>query len=371
VVRRIFDEFAAGRGIYAIAERLTADSIPSPSAHDPARNPHRCGIAWSKSAVRAIINPRYTGRQVWNKQRKDEVLLDVHDVALGHTTKMRWNETAKWVYSDEIAQPPIITTDQFAQVQDILAARGRGPAQHKPHKTSRSYAFAGTIFCGICQRRMQGQWINQANYYRCRFPNEYALANKVDHPRNVYLREDAFGTDVHDWLATLFAPGRLQHTIDLITAAQHGAADDITAHAARARIADANQKMTRYRAAIDAGGDPEEIGTWISQAKAQRIQAETDLRNATVSNRLTRRQIGDLIEGITDMAAILIDADPAKAADAYDKLGLRLTYNPEARTVHAIANPQPGNIGNWYVSEGGLEPLANVLGSYGDRWLSV
>ncbi len=74
-----------GTGCYAIAEGLTRDGIPSPSAHDRARNRHRSGIAWSKSAVRAILtNPRYTGRQVWNRQRKDEVLLDVNDVALGH-----------------------------------------------------------------------------------------------------------------------------------------------------------------------------------------------------------------------------------------------------------------------------------------------
>ncbi|MEP7026010.1 MAG: recombinase family protein, partial [Actinomycetota bacterium] len=93
VVVRIFRLFIAGRGIFAIAEELTRDDIPCPSAHDPGRNRHRCGPAWSKSAVRAIlINPRYTGRQVWNRQRKDEVLLDIHDVTLGHITKMRWNE---------------------------------------------------------------------------------------------------------------------------------------------------------------------------------------------------------------------------------------------------------------------------------------
>jgi hypothetical protein len=56
--------------IFAIAEQLTRDGIPCPSAHDRARNQHRCGLAWSKSAVRAILaNPRYTGRQVWNRQR--------------------------------------------------------------------------------------------------------------------------------------------------------------------------------------------------------------------------------------------------------------------------------------------------------------
>jgi site-specific DNA recombinase len=84
VVERIFSEFIGGRGIYAIAEGLTRDGILSPSAHDPDRNRHRAGSggAWSKAAVRAILlNPRYAGRQVWNRQRRDEVLIDVDDVA--------------------------------------------------------------------------------------------------------------------------------------------------------------------------------------------------------------------------------------------------------------------------------------------------
>ncbi|XVQ07380.1 recombinase family protein [Spirillospora sp. CA-255316] len=91
VVQRIFDEFLAGNGIFAIAEGLTADGILSPSAYDRVRNRHRCGLAWAKGAVRVILtNPRYTGRQVWNKQRKREVLIDVHDVALGHLCCPRW-----------------------------------------------------------------------------------------------------------------------------------------------------------------------------------------------------------------------------------------------------------------------------------------
>jgi hypothetical protein len=35
---------------------------------------------------------------------------------------------------------------------------------------------------------MQGHWVNAQSYYRCRYPAEYAIANKIDHPRNVYLR---------------------------------------------------------------------------------------------------------------------------------------------------------------------------------------
>jgi DNA invertase Pin-like site-specific DNA recombinase len=92
VVQRIFADYCEGVGLFAIAQVLTREGIECPSAHDRARNGHRSGVAWSKSAVRAILtNPRYTGHQVWNRQRTDEVLLDVDDVALGHTSVQRWN----------------------------------------------------------------------------------------------------------------------------------------------------------------------------------------------------------------------------------------------------------------------------------------
>jgi site-specific DNA recombinase len=353
VVQRIFAEFLAGAGIYAIAEGLTRDGIPCPSAHDPERNRHRCGIAWSKGAVRAILmNPRYTGRQVWNRQRKDEVLLDVHDVALGHTTKMRWNETSKWIYSEEIVHPQIIGAETFQRAQDVLAARGRGPCQHKPHDRRRIYAFAGSLFCGVCDRRMQGHWLNEAPYYRCRFPAEYALANKIRHPRNVYLREDAFEADVNGWLTTMFAPHRLRGTIDQMISAQQVTGDQAAAQTATDKIADASRKMARYRATLDAGGDPEEIGRWIAEAKAQRLKAEADLRQATSTATPTRQQVQELIEECADIAADLRDADPGDMAAAYRKLGLRLTYHPERQLVSAAACPQPRDIGNWLVSEG-------------------
>jgi site-specific DNA recombinase len=364
VVARIFGQFIAGDGLFAIAESLTRDGIPCPSAHDPGRNKHRCGVAWSKGAVRAIlVNPRYTGRQVWNKQRKDEVLLDVNDVALGHTTKMRWNQAGSWIYSDKIVHPPVISTDVFGQAQDVLAARGRGPCQHKPHATPRSYAFGGAVFCGVCQRRMQGQWINRAPYYRCRFPAEYALANKVSHPRNVYLREDAFAARVTHWLTGLFAPGRLEQTIDQMTAAQDGIGDDTAAETARAKVADAGRKMARYKAAIDAGGDLEEISSWISDAKAQRLAAEAELRRATTRSRMTRQQIADLISEVSHLAATLRGAESEAAAEAYQQLGLRLTYYPDKQIVRAAAVPQPDNIGKWLVSEGGLEPPCPFRGT--------
>ena len=116
VVKRIFEEYVSGRGLYAIAEQLTREGIPSPSAHDPERNRHRHGKAWSKMAVRAILaDPRYTGRQVWNRQRRDEVLVDVDDVALGHETKMRWNDEGEWIYSNALTHEPLVTNELFGR----------------------------------------------------------------------------------------------------------------------------------------------------------------------------------------------------------------------------------------------------------------
>jgi site-specific DNA recombinase len=36
---------------------------------------------------------------------------------------------------------------------------------------------------------MSGKGNNGQAYYLCRFPTEYALANRVSHPEQVYLKE--------------------------------------------------------------------------------------------------------------------------------------------------------------------------------------
>src|ERR1700761_3673889 len=221
VVEQIFEEFMAGRGFYAIAEGLTRDNIPSPSAHDPERNKHRSGIAWNKFAVRSIlINPRYTGHQVWNKQRKDEVLIDVEDVALGHTTKLRWNGSDQWLWSKKIVQPPIIDRNVFEQVQVLVSGRATKHAAHKPHRSQHPYALRGCVWCGLCERRMQGHWVRDLAHYRCRFPSEYAMADHVQHPLNVNLRESLIIGQVDQWLAREFAPHRLSETLRALAEAQ-------------------------------------------------------------------------------------------------------------------------------------------------------
>jgi DNA invertase Pin-like site-specific DNA recombinase len=68
----IFGQRLAGHSVAAIARTLNDQGVPYPSIMDPARNRHRASDGWSLRTVAAILaNPRYTGRQVWNRQRTD------------------------------------------------------------------------------------------------------------------------------------------------------------------------------------------------------------------------------------------------------------------------------------------------------------
>ena len=70
VVTWMFAQRLAGHSAARITRALNDAGVPCPSAADPGRNPHRTGAAWTLRTVAAILaNPRYTGRQVWNRQR--------------------------------------------------------------------------------------------------------------------------------------------------------------------------------------------------------------------------------------------------------------------------------------------------------------
>ena len=128
VVRWIFAQRLAGHSVARIARALNEAGVPCPSAADPARNPHRAGAGWTLGTVTTILqNPRYTGRQVWNRQRTDTELADPGNVTLGHKSVQRWNLPDGWVISDRPAHPALVSEADFIAAQDVNAARGPGP----------------------------------------------------------------------------------------------------------------------------------------------------------------------------------------------------------------------------------------------------
>jgi hypothetical protein len=68
-----------------------------------------------------LSNPRYTGRQVWNRQRTDQDLADPADVSLGHRQVQRWNLPDGWVISARPAHEALVSEADFIATQDYEA----------------------------------------------------------------------------------------------------------------------------------------------------------------------------------------------------------------------------------------------------------
>lgn len=196
VVERIYRMYGDGAGLRYIAQRLTDDGVPSPSQYDPARNRHRDPRGWSHSAIRAILdNPTYLGVRVWGKQEKYEVLVNPDDVAAGYDTRMRWRDQANWVVPDRHTHEAVIT-DELAQAVRLRTQTRRGPGLVCSRESTVPYALRGILFCAVCGRRMQGaaRGGKQATriLYRCELGKSRSVpVDLTDHPRTVYLREDA------------------------------------------------------------------------------------------------------------------------------------------------------------------------------------
>ena len=185
VVAWMFAQRLAGHSAARITRALNDAGVPCPSAADPGRNPHRTGAAWTLRTVAAILaNPRYTGRQVWNRQRTDFDLADPADSTLGHRQVQRWNLPEGWDISRHPAHAALVSEADFIAAQDATAPRGpAGPA-------TRRYLLAGLLACGRCGRRLESAWSNGKPAYRCRHGYTSASHPEPGRPKNTYVREE-------------------------------------------------------------------------------------------------------------------------------------------------------------------------------------
>jgi hypothetical protein len=232
------------------------------------------------------------------------VLLDVQDVALGFTTKQRWNQRADWIWSDQTVHEPLIDTATFEQTQVLRRTRA-SHAQRAPRRTPRPYTLRGLLYCGICDRRMQGSWNNDAPYYRCVFLNQYAAKNKIDHPRAVYLREDQLLPSLDHWLGRIFHPDALPRTVQDLEQAQDVEVLDAVIEQARRKIAECDAKLRQHRAALEAGADPKIITGWMAETQARQAAAETRMRPGLQRPRISREEISRHLATMGDVTSAL------------------------------------------------------------------
>jgi site-specific DNA recombinase len=171
-VRWMFAQRLTGRSIAGIARELNERGVPCPSGADPERNRHRSGAGWNLRSVAVILaNPRYTGRQVWSRQR-------------GRPGGGRSTVAAEWAVSNALSHVALVSEADFVAVQRFRARRACKDG------ATRSYMLAGLVQCRLCGRRMDSHWVNDRAGYRCRHGHNSSRTRPPDAPHYLYVREE-------------------------------------------------------------------------------------------------------------------------------------------------------------------------------------
>ncbi|MEV0082869.1 recombinase family protein [Saccharopolyspora sp. NPDC050642] len=184
-VRWMFAERARGRSVASLARELNARGVPCPADADQARNTPRSGKGWIARTIALILeNPRYTGRQVWNRHSTKGHGAGGRAGGRGSGT-VRRSSVEEWEVSKQLSHPALVDESTFLAVQRIRAVRP--PAKGGE---ARKYELADLVECGECGRRMDAHWVHGRAGYRCRHGSKAALPRSRQTPRQVYVRED-------------------------------------------------------------------------------------------------------------------------------------------------------------------------------------
>jgi DNA invertase Pin-like site-specific DNA recombinase len=207
----IFGERARGRTVASVVRELNDRGVPCPSSADPGRNVHRTGERWIVRTVAMILeNPRYTGRQVWNRQSTKGHGPGGRAGGRG-SGEVRWNQVGEWEVSEHLAHQPLVDDATFLAVQRLRANRPTKDGEH------RHYVLAGLVACGVCGRRMAAHWVHDRPGYRCRHGYTSTTPRPATAPPNIYRREDhlldalsALLTDAGDTAGSRGQPGQVE-----------------------------------------------------------------------------------------------------------------------------------------------------------------
>ena len=134
IVRRIFNDYLAGKGVQAIARSLNAEGMKFDKK------------AWRGVHIYAILrNEKYAGNMLLQKVYTEDF----------RTKKLKRNKGERRQYFVEESHDPIISLELFQQVQEELKRREK--KYESRHKAQELHLFSGLIYCGFCGAKFIGR----------------------------------------------------------------------------------------------------------------------------------------------------------------------------------------------------------------------
>jgi hypothetical protein len=144
-------------------------------------------------------------------------------------------------------------------------------------------------------------------HYRCRFPAEYALAKRIEHPAAVYVREDVVVGPLDAWLAAALHPDLVAARLSRV---QDESVVDAGVEAARRELAECDRLLGTASGGVG-GGRGSGAGRGMDARSAPppgRCRASLRVRPKP-SERMSEQQIAVLLGSLGGLLGLLTEAD--------------------------------------------------------------
>ena len=249
VVRRIFEDFAAGGSCHGITETLNREGIPAFS-----------GGRWhALTARRILLNEAYAGRTVYRRTRVEKVRDPVRGRWVRRVTE---RDEEEWIEIEGVT-PAIVPRALFDRAQ----ARLNDPQRRNRTRPSMEYPLRGRLRCRACGAPMVGQSLQRGRYryYRCR--RSYA-GPRDDRCSSKYVRKEALEASVRESLRDVLAePDRV---IAEVRRASEQRVDAEALARFEAEISDVEAQQRRLVKLFTTGALPEALLTEESRQLSER-----------------------------------------------------------------------------------------------------
>lgn len=171
------------------------------------------------------------------------------------------------------------------------------------------------------------------------------MANKIDHPPTVCLREDAVVPSLDAWLARAFGADQINRSLAAMEASQPDTS--VETSQLRRTVADCDRRLARHRAALEAGADPALVAQWTRDVQAERAAALAKLQASPRRGKrqLSQRDIEGLVNALGGMLAVLTDADATEKAELCRQLSSARAGGPPNRPNTAACAPVRNSTG--------------------------
>lgn len=266
IVRRIFDEYLAGRSPRDIAASLNRESVKPPR-----------GTAWNASTINGsasrgngiLRNPIYGGRLVWNRVRM------VKDPETGKRVS-RVNPASEW-QSVDVPALAIVPRETFDAVQAAKASRAesRAETQRRPKRM-----LSGLLRCGACGSGMSTFGADRSGRIRVRC-SRHAESGTCPDPHTFYL-DTIERTVITALKAEMTSPDVIAEFVRAYHEERRALAADMSAR--RGELERRRDMLTReVERLVDAIarglGDPAVLGPRSTAANAERLRIEHEIES--------------------------------------------------------------------------------------------